>query len=203
LIWRLIVSPEDAQRLDLTAHARDLVSAMERDLGTRLEWVGIDHHNTDNPHVHILIRGRDQNGRRLEIDRDYIRAGIRARSGAIVERELGLRPQREMLAARDRVIGKAQWTEVDWAIKRRAGLHRMISYYGDWSVLREREQAELAQELGRVKTLETWGLATRQGEQSWELHPDWEGELRRMQREKDIQKSRGVGRGRAHEVERG
>ena len=200
LMWRLIVSPEDSQRLDLTAHARDLVSTMERDLGTQLEWVGIDHHNTDNPHVHILIRGRDQNGRRLEIDRDYIRSGIRARSREIVERELGLRPEREMLAARDRVIGNAQWTEVDWAIKRRAGVHRVISYYGDWSVFREREQAELALELRRVKTLEMWGLATRHGEQTWELHPDWESELRRMQREKDVQKSRGVGRGRTREV---
>jgi len=200
LMWRLIVSPEDSQRLDLTAHARDLVSTMERDLGTQLEWVGIDHHNTDNPHVHILIRGRDQNGRRLEIDRDYIRSGIRARSREIVERELGLRPEREMLAARDRVIGNAQWTEVDWAIKRRAGFHRVISYYGDWSVFREREQAELALELRRVKTLEMWGLATGHGEQTWELHSDWESELRRMQREKDVQKSRGVGRGRTREV---
>jgi type IV secretory pathway VirD2 relaxase len=203
LMWRLIVSPEDAKRLDLTAHARELVSAMERDLGTRLEWVGIDHHNTDNPHVHILIRGRDQNARRLEIDGDYIRSGIRARSREIVERELGLRPEREVLAARDRAIGNAGWTEVDRAIKRRAGLHRVISYYGDWSVLREREQAELAQESRRVKTLEMWGLATRHGEQTWELHPDWESELRRMQGKKDIQKSRGVGRGRVCEVERG
>jgi type IV secretory pathway VirD2 relaxase len=203
LMWRLIVSPEDAQRLDLTAHARGLVSAMERDLGTQLEWVGIEHHDTDNRHVHILIRGRDDNGRRLEIDRDYIRSGIRARSREIVERELGLRPEREMLAARDRVIGNAQWTEVDWAIKRRAGLHRVISYYGDWSVFREREQAERTQELRRVKILEMWGLATRHGEQTWELHPDWENELRRTQREKDVQKLRGVGRVRAREVERG
>jgi len=79
----------------------------------------------------------------------------------------------------------------------------MISYYGDWSAFREREQGKLAQELCRVKTLEMWGLATRHGEQTWELNPDWESELRRMQREKDVQKSRGVGRGRAREVERG
>jgi type IV secretory pathway VirD2 relaxase len=59
LMWRLIVSPEDASRLELVAHARDLVGSMERDLGTRLEWIGIDHNNSDNPHVHLLIRGRD------------------------------------------------------------------------------------------------------------------------------------------------
>ena len=29
---------------------------MERDLGTRLEWVAFDHHNTAYPHVHVAIR---------------------------------------------------------------------------------------------------------------------------------------------------
>ena len=67
IMWRLIVSPEDASRLDLETHARDLVASMERDLETRLEWIGIDHNNTDNPHVHILIRGRDEHGQKLEI----------------------------------------------------------------------------------------------------------------------------------------
>jgi hypothetical protein len=74
---------------------------------------------------------------------------------------INLSPEREMLAARDRVRSprevRSERTEVDWAIKRRAGLHRVISYYGDWSVLREREQAELAQELRRVKTLDNVG----------------------------------------------
>ena len=46
-LWKFIVSPEHAERLDLKAHALALVSHMERDLGTRLEWVAIDHYNTD------------------------------------------------------------------------------------------------------------------------------------------------------------
>jgi len=53
-LWKFIVSPEHADRLDLKAHARALVSQMERDLETRLEWVAIDHYNTDNPHVDRL-----------------------------------------------------------------------------------------------------------------------------------------------------
>src|SRR5258708_6534816 len=52
-LWKFIVSPEHAERLDLKAHTRALVSHMERDLETRLEWVAIDHYNTDNPHVHL------------------------------------------------------------------------------------------------------------------------------------------------------
>src|SRR5208283_306852 len=64
-MWRVIVSPEDADRMDLKGHARELVRAMEADLGTRLEWVAIDHHNTDNPHLHLLVRGVDERGKAL------------------------------------------------------------------------------------------------------------------------------------------
>ncbi len=42
--FRFIVSPEDATEMaDLRAFTRDLVRQMEHDLGTRLDWVGIDH----------------------------------------------------------------------------------------------------------------------------------------------------------------
>src|SRR5216684_6876686 len=83
LMWSFIVSPEDADRIDLRQHVRELVAGMERDLGTRLEWVAIDHHNTDDAHVHLLVRGVRENGRPLEINREYLRSGIRIRSQEI------------------------------------------------------------------------------------------------------------------------
>src|SRR5438067_13807120 len=66
-LWKFIVSPEHAERLDFKVHTRALVSPMERALGTGLEWAAIDHYNTDNPHVHLLIRGRDARGQGLRI----------------------------------------------------------------------------------------------------------------------------------------
>ncbi len=83
LMWRFIVSPEDADRLNLRDHVRLLIGQMERDLDTKLEWVAIDHHNTDDAHVHLLVRGVRENGRPLEINRDYLRSGIRIRSQEI------------------------------------------------------------------------------------------------------------------------
>jgi type IV secretory pathway VirD2 relaxase len=203
MMWRLIVSPEDASRLDLEGHARDLVASIERDLETRLEWIGIDHNNTDNPHVHILIRGSDEHGQKLEIAREYVKSGIRTRSREIVERQLGLRPEREVIAAREKVIYERRWTEVDWSIKQRGGPDSMVSYYGDWNSLRERQRERLGQERRRLSTLEQLGLATKRGEMTWELKPDWERELRQMQRDNDIQKSRGHKRHHGREVEHG
>lgn len=55
--FRFIVSPEEAAEMtDLRAFTRDLARQMEIDLGTRLDWVAVDHWNTDNPHIHLLVR---------------------------------------------------------------------------------------------------------------------------------------------------
>ena len=203
IMWRLIVSPEDASRLDLETHARDLVASMERDLETRLEWIGIDHNNTDNPHVHILIRGRDEHGQKLEIASEYVKSGIRARSQEIVQRELGLRTEREVLAAREKVIDQRRWTDLDWSVRQRSGRDSRVSYHGDWNALSERQRERYSQEVRRLRALERLGLASERGEMTWELKQDWERELRRMQRDNDIQKSRGRKRDHGREVERG
>src|SRR5713101_944032 len=114
LMWSFIVSPEDAERVDLRTHVREVVAGMERDLDTRLEWVAIDHHNTDDAHVHLLIRGVREDGRVLTLDRDYVRRGIRELSQEILERELGPRSEREVLLARVRAeqeIERLQYLE--------------------------------------------------------------------------------------------
>ena len=61
--------------------------------------------------------------------------------------------------------------------------------------------------LGKSRLVETLGvvlgLATKRGEMTWEMRSDWERELRRMQRDGDIQKSRSHSRARGREIERG
>ena len=189
LMWSLIISPEDADRMDLRRHVRDLVAGMERDLGTRLEWVAIDHHNTDDEHVHLLIRGVRDDGRTLRLDRDYVRRGIRELSEELIERELGPRLEREVLLARERVIEREQWTEIDRALKRRADLDRIVSYE-DFHPYSEGARTRAEQEIARLEFLEELGLARRVGDRSWGLSPEHEGELRKRQREHDIIKSR-------------
>ena len=66
--FRFTVSPEDAAEMaDLRAFTRELMADAERDLGTKLDWVAVDHWNTDNPHIHVLVRGRADDGADLVI----------------------------------------------------------------------------------------------------------------------------------------
>ena len=185
LMWRFIVSPEDADRMDLKEHIRELARTMEADLGTRLEWVAIDHNNTDNPHVHLLIRGVDEHGKSLMIDREYVRTGIRTRSQEIASRELGLRLEPELLRSRGETIDKERWTEIDRALQRRADVDRVVDYSG-MVPYNDAARIRAEQEMRRLQFLEGQGLARRLDTYEWELSPDHERELRNRQLAMDV-----------------
>ena len=103
--FRLIVSAEAGADLDLTRFTRAFMGQVEADLGTRLEWVAVNHYDTDHPHTHILVRGTDAHGQTLTIQRHYITHGLRHRAQEIATRELG--PRRELTPAREVVQERA------------------------------------------------------------------------------------------------
>ncbi|MHB8383699.1 MAG: relaxase/mobilization nuclease domain-containing protein [Candidatus Binataceae bacterium] len=202
LMWRFIVSPEDANRLNLRDHVRELVGQMERDLGTKLEWVAIDHHNTDDAHVHLLVRGVRENGRTLKIDREYLRSGIRMRSQEIATRELGPRLEPEMLHARERVIRREQWTEIDRALQHKADANRIVNYE-HFQPRSDGARIRAEQEIDRLNYLAGLGLAQRIDERSWQLSENHERELRDRQQSNDVIKTRARERQRQTSAERG
>ncbi len=116
--FRFTVSPEDAARMaDLRGFTRELMADAEGDLGTKLDWVAVDHWNTDNPHVHVLVRGRSDDGKDLVISRDYISRGFRARAAERVTLELGPRNDREIKSALEREVDADRWTGLDRALR--------------------------------------------------------------------------------------
>jgi len=87
--WTIIVSPGNG--LDMERYIRELMVQVELDLGKQLDWIAATHRNTKFTHSHILLRGKDRDGRGFRIDRDYIREGLRTRATDIAQlyRELG------------------------------------------------------------------------------------------------------------------
>ena len=188
-LWKFIVSPEHAERLDLKAHTRALLSQMERDLGTRLDWVAIDHYNTDNPHIHLLVRGRDAQGKGLRIHPDYLRQGLRRRSQDIATQALGYRSEREIVQARGHTIDQLHFTEVDRTLIRHGGTRGLVTI--DGRLPRSPAAQEFRrQELRRLQVLEGLGLAEKVWTRTWRLSPQLETTLRQAQISGDIIKAR-------------
>ena len=186
--FRFIVSPEDAGELaDVRAFTRELMTDMAKDLGTRLDWVAVDHWNTDNPHIHILVRGKADDGRDLVIDKDYIREGMRRRAEERVTIELGPRSEREIERALVRDVDADRWTSLDRRLQRMADeLSGIIDLRPD----PQRPQSAMDRHLiGRAGKLERLGLATSIAPTCWTLKPELEPTLRQLGVRGDIIKT--------------
>src|SRR6202166_1578229 len=117
-LFKIIVSPEFADRLNLQQHTRELLLRMERDLGTLLEWVAAVHHNTEHPHVHIAVRGVDDKGLPLRLPREYIRGGMRERAEEIATEALGYRSPADAQEAQRRETLQNRYTPLDRILQR-------------------------------------------------------------------------------------
>src|SRR4030088_1434922 len=112
--FRFIVSAEDGVELsDPRAITRDLMKQMEADLGTRLDWIAVDHHNTGHPHTHIIVRGVTDDAKTLNIAGDYIAHGIRERASEVVTRELGRQTEQEVSRSLEREVDADRFTRLD------------------------------------------------------------------------------------------
>ena len=186
--FRFIVSPEDAGEMtDLRAFTRDLAQQMEADLGTRLDWVAVDHWNTDNPHVHLLVRGVDETGADLVISREYISRGLRSRAEDLVSIELGPKPEHEIRNALEKEVTADRWTRLDVEIRGQADDVGAIDFRSASDGPADSETRRLM--IGRLQHLEKMGLATSTGPGEWMVGLEAERHLRDLGMRGDIIKT--------------
>ena len=181
--FRVIVSPEAAEQLeDLRTYTRHLMGRMEADLGTRLDWVAVDHWNTDNPHTHVVLRGKDDTGKDLIISQDYITRGMRERAMELATEWLGPRTELEIQRTLAREVEQKRWTSLDRTLQREAvdGLVK-IERFNDPKLQRQRLLL-----VGRLQQLQRMGLATETQPGTWAVHAEAEPTLRAMGERGDI-----------------
>lgn len=178
--FRFIVSAEDgAEYDDLKPLTRRLMARMEDDLGTKLDWVAVDHFNTGHPHTHIILRGKDDRGKDLIIAREYITQGMRERAAELVDLDLG---PRTTGAIQERLRGEVEQerlTSIDRTLLRAADVGRLVGSGAS-------DAFNQAIRMGRLRKLERLGLAERMGASTWRLAPDLSNTLRRMGERGDI-----------------
>jgi len=178
--FRFIVSPEDgAEYDDLKDLTRRLMARMEEDLGTKLDWVAVDHFNTGHPHSHIILRGKDDRGKDLIIAREYITQGMRERAAELVDLDLG---PRTTDAIQDKLRGEVdreRLTSIDRTLLRDADAGRLVRSGAS-------DAFDQTVRMGRLRKLERLGLAAQMGASTWRLAPDLAETLKRMGERGDI-----------------
>jgi type IV secretory pathway VirD2 relaxase len=184
--FRFIVSPDDAEQLsDLKAFTRDLMTQAERDLGTKLDWVAVDHWNTEHPHIHVIVRGVADDGRDLVISRDYVSEGLRARAGHLVTLELGPRNDLEVRRRLGAEIDADRWTGLDRALAAEAARHdRIVDLRPEADHTSDGDIRSAL--VGRMRKLERLGLAEPLGSARWYLSERTEPTLRVLGERSDI-----------------
>ena len=159
----------------------------ERDLGTKLDWIAVDHWNTDNPHIHVLVRGKADDGQDLVISRDYISRGFRARAAERVTLELGPRNELEIRKALEAEVEAERWTGLDRALQAAADEGAGVA---DLRPAGSREDSELRLLMvGRAAKLERLGLAEQITPGQWTFKPRLEETLRELSTRGDIIKT--------------
>ena len=184
--FRFIVSPEDATELtDLKEYTRDLVTQMEHDLGTNLDWVAVNHYDTGQPHTHLVIAGKRDDGTDLIIPRDYISHGIRERAQKLAELELGPVTEIEGRKRLQLMVTQERFTEID-----RDLIGRESNQIIDLSAT-TKSGPQWRQQLQRIRLnhLNHMGLAEPLGKGRWEVSPDLQSTLTRMGERGDIIKA--------------
>lgn len=191
-VWKMIISPEFGERLDLKKLTRELLANMIRQHGAALEWVAAAHFNTEHPHVHVALRGVDRNGAPLRFERDYIQHGIRAAAEDLCTRQIGHRTDRDAAEAAAGEVREKRYTSLDRDISRAA----QQTGAGDaFEVTIRVGGSRQHYRAARLIVLGEMGLAERVTKDVWRVRRDFEQVLRAMQRANDHQRmltARGV-----------
>jgi len=195
LLWKLIISPEFGDRVDLQRLTRDLMERISSDLKMNLEWIAVVHRNTQHPHVHLALRGVGADGKALKLERQYIKAGVRNLAEELCTQQLGYRTALDAAEAERREIFDCRFTSLDRVIIRRSELagedgfgELMLRTNGSAAGQRDVAQIREQHVVSRLAFLESMGLAAQTSPGWWRLQRDFESILRAMQRTNDRQK---------------
>ncbi|MBX3494041.1 MAG: relaxase/mobilization nuclease and DUF3363 domain-containing protein, partial [Parvibaculum sp.] len=183
--FRFIVSAEDsAQYEELKGFTRRIMVRMEEDLGTRLDWVAVDHYNTGHPHTHIMLRGKDERGQDLVIARDYLSTGMRERAAEIVTLDLGPRSDLEIETKLTQEVEQERFTSIDRSLLKEADSEGVLR-----SGALARDAFRQSLRAGRLQKLKRLGFAEEIAPGCWKLDAELEPALRRMGERGDIIKT--------------
>jgi type IV secretory pathway VirD2 relaxase len=181
-LFKIVVSPEDGDRLQMQAYTREFMARLQAHVGKDLEWAAIDHYNTGHPHAHVVLRGKDN----LQLSPDLIRNGMRKIAEEIATERLGYKSELEIQKSKEKEIDARQFTGIDRDIQQRqvTGPDPEKTYVTEDRLTPDAKHIDfVAQRLRirRLEVLERLGVAEKVGAMTWALDPGWDKALKDLQ----------------------
>lgn len=185
--FRIIIAAEKGAELrDLKPYVRDVMARADAALGAQFDWVAVDHWDTDNPHTHVVLRGRHARGRPLILPRDFVKHGLRNLARDAATERLGTRTRDDERLALIREARAHRPTRLDALLARQLSetnelrMKQVEPPDGDPNVRSALKR--------RVQELERLGLAVRTRGDVFRFHGDWRERLQKMELHLDVRK---------------
>lgn len=184
--FRFIISPENGDKLDLKEFTKELIEIMEKDLGTKLNWVASCHYDTNNPHIHLVVDGRDDREKKLLIRKDYMSRGIRNRASQISTYMIGLKTKEEIYYGMSLSTSKNSKTYLDEVIQFISTNSSKEIINTDKIKYKEFDFINKTLLEERLYYLESKGLSTRNENNCWTINKNYPDILKEIGRTNSI-----------------
>jgi hypothetical protein len=166
--FRVFLSPQ-SDRIDLGNLAAELVKKLEQQTGYSLYWQAANHYNTAHPHAHLLINGKDKNGKEVAFPRDVVKTFMREYARDICTAQIGNRTRAEIALDHEQELSAGRYTLLDGKIKEISG--------GALQVNPQWIKADRERLLARLENLRKMNLCVYK-DGAYRLSPGWEDDLR-------------------------
>jgi hypothetical protein len=184
--FKFIISPE-SPRVDIPALVKTLVKRMEKITGYLFHWMAAVHTDTDHPHAHLLLNGKDKNGKDVHFDKLFITQTLREMNRQICTELIGKRNPEEIKASLSQSHKSYRHCYIDEYIHLyETALNRKEEVYET----QVGAQDEIMQK--RLDFLSSLGLARKaEGKKKlFYLEKDWQKKLKAMGRYNSFLKAR-------------
>ncbi len=115
--WRIILSPE-SNKVDLNTFTKEFVKRLENLTGFKFTWIAANHYDTDNHHTHLLINGKDKNGKTVKfLPPDIVKKCMRDYARDICTNLIGEQTQEQKINRISNQIHKSYFTSIDRTIE--------------------------------------------------------------------------------------
>jgi len=189
-LWKIILSAEFGDRLNMQQLAREVMTRVENEIGAEVEWTAVAHFNTGHPHVHVAMRGIDRKGREIRLSSEFVKHGIRRIAEEWCTDQLGYRTPAQAPEAQRREVGEMRNTSLDRIIARANSPTAEETHF---AVTCQGGDGRAQFVVARLAVLEAMGLAQRVDAVNWEVRRDFQAVLRGMQKMGDRQRTLAAG----------